>query len=85
MAWISQQIQGEATGPAPVRYYIAPSTAPAFGNVVRNHSTAVLVEPAAAAPRYKGMLGTVMTIARTEGPKYVKMFSLIELVYDMPD
>lgn len=32
-------------------------------------SEAVLIEQGVRAPRYSGMVGTVMTIARQEGPK----------------
>ena len=62
------QIQGEAAAAAPVRYYIT-TAAPAVagdGGVVALERAAV-----AATPRYNGMVGTVMTIARQEGPKYV--------------
>lgn len=52
---------------APVRYYIttAASTLGAGGH----GATAVMVEHSAASSQYKGMIGTVSTIARQEGPK----------------
>lgn len=65
-AKVRLQIQGEA-GAAPVRYYIttAASTLGAGGH----GATAVMVEHSAASSQYKGMIGTVSTIARQEGPK----------------
>jgi len=64
-AKVRLQIQGEAGAAAPVRYYItsAASSVAADG--------AVVLEPAVAtaATRYNGMVGTVMTIVRQEGPK----------------
>jgi len=65
-AKVRLQIQGEAAAAAPVRYYIT-AAAPAVagdGGVVALERAVV-----AATPRYNGMVGTVMTIARQEGPK----------------
>lgn len=65
-AKVRLQIQGEAAAAAPVRYYIA-AAAPAVagdGGIVALERAAV-----ATTPRYNGMVGTVMTIIRQEGPK----------------
>lgn len=59
---LSPKIQGEAAAAAPVRYYITAA-------VAGNGGTTAVLEGAAGPPRYQGMVGTVMTIARQEGPK----------------
>jgi len=67
-AKVRLQVQGEAVAAAPVRYYVttAASAVAGDGSVVAMERAAV-----AATPRYNGMVGTVMTIVRQEGPKYV--------------
>jgi len=54
-----------------LRYYI--SEAAAAVNIQGNGrgGPAILLEQGVAAPKYNGMVGTVMTISRQEGPKYV--------------
>lgn len=64
--YVCLQIQGEA-GAAPIRYYI--TTAASTLGAGEHGATAVMVEHTAASSQYKGMVGTVTTIARQEGPK----------------
>ena len=73
--FFSLQIQGEAAGSAKLRYYI--SEAAAAVNIQGNGrgGSAILLEQGVAAPKYQGMVGTVMTISRQEGPKYVEFNS----------
>lgn len=66
-AKVRLQIQGEAGAVMPTRYYIsaaASAVAGSDGAVLLQHS-----EPIIATARYNGMAGTLMTIAREEGPK----------------
>ncbi len=51
---------------APVRYYIT-TAASALG--AGGNGASMVVEHAAPPSQYKGMIGTVSTIARQEGPK----------------
>ncbi|XP_046464220.1 mitochondrial uncoupling protein 2-like [Daphnia pulex] len=65
-AKVRLQIQGEAGVAAPVRYYIT-TAASALG--AGGNGASMVVEHAAPPSQYKGMIGTVSTIARQEGPK----------------
>ena len=49
-----------------MRYYISAAASAVASN---GGGAAAVLEGAAGAPRYQGMVGTVMTIGRQEGPK----------------
>jgi len=68
-AKVRLQIQGESAGAAQLRYYISEAAAAVNIQGTGRGGPAILLEQGVAAPKYNGMVGTVMTISRQEGPK----------------